>query len=89
MSRGLIACLRQYPGFDPFVGTSAAAPHVAAIAALVLEAAGGPRSVTPEELGEILRSTAIDIEAPGPWDRDSGGGIVDALAAVEAVSDRR
>ena len=70
------------PGFDPFIGTSAAAAHVAAIAALVLEAAGGPGTVTPEEIRRILRDTALDIEAVGAWDRDSGAGIVDALAAV-------
>ena len=73
------------PGFDPFIGTSAAAAHVAAIAALVLEAAGGPATVTPEEIRRILRDTALDIEAVGAWDRDSGAGIVDALAAVSTV----
>ena len=35
------------PGFSRFYGTSAAAPHAAAIAALMVEAAGGPANVTP------------------------------------------
>ena len=73
------------PGFEMFGGTSAAAPHAAAIAALMLQAAGGPRSLTRAQLLQAMQDTALDIEAPGAWDRDSGAGIVDALAAVGAV----
>ncbi len=41
-----------------FFGTSAASPHAAAIALLVLEAKGGRRSVTPAQMTSILsRST--------------------------------
>ena len=58
-------------GFDPFFGTSAAAPHAAALAALVLS--GNP-STTPAGLRTVLTSAAIDIEAPG-YDRDTGFGI--------------
>ncbi len=42
-----------------FSGTSAAAPHAAAIAALVLEANGGPGSVTPAQMTELLHQTAF------------------------------
>ncbi|MBS0661284.1 MAG: S8 family serine peptidase [Verrucomicrobia bacterium] len=38
-----------------FYGTSAAAPHAAAIAGLVLQAKGGPRSVTQPQMRSILQ----------------------------------
>ena len=72
------------PGFSPFCGTSSAAPHAAAIAALMLEAAGGPNQVTPAQLSTAMTGAALDIEATGV-DRDSGAGIVMAPGAVDAV----
>ena len=69
------------PQFNPFYGTSAAAPHAAAIAALVQSA---NRSLTPAQVRTILTSNTWDIEAPGV-DRDSGAGIIDAYAAVQAA----
>ena len=60
------------PGFNPFYGTSAAAPHAAAIAALCKS--GNP-AITPAALRTALTSTAIDIEASGV-DKDTGAGIV-------------
>ena len=74
------------PGFSTFCGTSSAAPHAAAIAALMLEAAGGPNEVTLAELrtGMTTGTAVLDIEATGV-DRDSGAGIVMAPGAVDAV----
>jgi hypothetical protein len=69
------------PGFNPFFGTSAAAPHAAAIGALLRQA--NP-SLTPAEVRAIFESTALDIEAAGV-DRDSGSGIVMADLALAAV----
>jgi Bacterial Ig-like domain (group 1)/Subtilase family len=73
----------QAPGFNPFFGTSAAAPHAAAIAALLRSA---DPSLTNAQMHTILTSApaAIDIEAPGT-DRDSGAGVLNALAAVQAL----
>src|SRR5581483_7799868 len=47
---------------SPFFGTSAAAPHAAAIAALLKSA--NP-SLSPQQIRNILTSTALDIETPG------------------------
>ncbi|MBA4285482.1 MAG: hypothetical protein C0434_08125 [Xanthomonadaceae bacterium] len=72
------------PGFATFYGTSAAAPHAAAIAGLLK---GARPSLSAAAVRDTLLTTAIDIEAPGR-DRDSGVGIVmpvPALAAIGAV----
>src|SRR5262245_26243298 len=69
------------PGFGTFFGTSAAAPHAAAIAGLLKSA--NP-SFTPAQIRAALTGSAIDIEAPGV-DRDSGAGIIDAVAALQAI----
>ena len=71
------------PGFDTFCGTSAAAPHAAAIAALLLDLPGPP---TPVDIRSALLATALDIEAPGT-DRDSGAGLIDSLAAGTSLAE--
>ena len=69
------------PGFIPFCGTSAAAPHAGAIAALLLSSSPAP---TPALVRAALGATALDIEAAG-IDRDSGRGIVMANRAQAAA----
>lgn len=69
-------------GFGTFNGTSAAAPHAAAIAALLLSF---KPNLTPAQIRTALTSTALDIEGSGA-DRDSGAGIVMAVQALQAVS---
>lgn len=69
-------------GLNPFYGTSCAAPHAAAIAAIILS---GNHSLTPAEVRSILTSTALDIEAPG-YDYNSGYGIIQAFQAAGQVN---
>jgi hypothetical protein len=64
-----------------FFGTSAAAPHAAAIAALLKSA--NP-SLTAANIRNALQSTAIDIETAG-IDRDAGYGIVMPDAALQFI----
>lgn len=68
-------------GYTIFCGTSAAAPHAGAIAALVLQASP---SIPVSQVRTAFTSAALDIEGPG-WDINSGAGIVMAPAAVSAA----
>lgn len=68
------------PGFQPFYGTSAAAPHAAAIAALLWSLAPG---LNTAQIRAILTGTALDVNPPGV-DRDTGWGIVMANLALAA-----
>jgi hypothetical protein len=82
-----------------FFGTSASAPHVAGVAALMLQKNAG---LGANDIYTLLRTTAEDITkreveiVPGPgnsvfsplpsgFDFDSGQGFVDAAAAVTAT----
>ena len=74
-----------------FFGTSAAAPHVAAIAALVIEAQRlADPSMTQKEVADSvtqwLRDTAIDLGETG-HDNATGYGRADALAAFESIAE--
>jgi subtilisin family serine protease len=68
------------PGFNPFCGTSAAAPHAAGIAALMLSQ---KPDLTVAQARQVFQRRSLDIEASG-WDRDSGYGIVMADRALES-----
>lgn len=106
-SRAAISELRQKPelsgpdgvstsasGFETFFGTSAAAPHAAAVGALVLEALNSQASqsgIDPsiatrnvQAIETALTSTAVDLGQPG-FDTTSGFGRINAFAAVQSV----
>ena len=87
--------------FPNFFGTSASAPHVAAVAALMLEK---DSTLTSAQIREVIQNTARPMHlrftsarptitfpvtevGPGGYDFDSGFGLVDAAAALEAISD--
>jgi serine protease len=67
--------------YDTFSGTSASAPHVSGVAALVLSA---DASLSNDEVREILDDTAENLGNPG-FDIQFGWGIVDAEAAVDCA----
>jgi subtilisin-like proprotein convertase family protein len=78
---GVRTTLPSYLGLNPFYGTSAAAPHAGAVAALLRAAV--PRA-TPAQVRRALTSGALDIQAAGV-DRDSGGGLVAAFSSLQAL----
>ncbi|MEO8197512.1 MAG: S8 family serine peptidase [Thermoanaerobaculia bacterium] len=69
-------------GFTRFFGTSAAAPHAAAIAALYWSALPTADAAT---VRAALLDQALDIEAPGP-DPTTGRGLVDPGAMLAAAA---
>jgi hypothetical protein len=69
-------------GLNPFFGTSAAAPHAGAIAALMLS--GNP-SLSPSQVRTILNTHAVDVETPGN-DFTSGVGIIQAFQTMGGSS---
>jgi hypothetical protein len=71
-------CPMVVPGDCRFYGTSASAPHVAGLAALMLEACPG---LTPAQVADFFNTTAVDIDLPGP-DNNAGYGLLDLFNAI-------
>jgi Subtilase family len=83
---------RLVNGAYRFYGTSAAAPHVAAVAALMLQYKGGRRSLNASAIYSTLATTAIDMNDPLTtafdvgFDFATGTGLVNASAALKALA---
>ncbi len=69
-----------FAGAWRFCGTSAAAPHAAAVAALIAQGAPGTGN---EEVRDSLTATAVPVVSSGP--EAVGAGLLDAAAALEAA----
>jgi serine protease len=69
-------------GYYFYEGTSMASPHVAGVAALIIAKAG---NIGPDSVRAILQNTAEDLGATG-WDQYYGWGMVNANAALSAIS---
>jgi serine protease len=67
--------------FKFYQGTSMACPHVVGVAALLYSV--NP-TLTPDQIEQILESTAVDLGTPG-FDNIFGHGLIDAFAAVQAA----
>ncbi len=75
-------------GYSNFFGTSAAAPHAAAVAALIMEGKkkySNQPVTTPAEIRSILQTTATDLLTPG-FDFQSGYGFVNADSAMRTFA---
>ena len=79
---GCFACAAPCPPIPAagcnFGGTSASTPHVAGMAALLLEM---QPTLTPTDVADAFNATAVDIDAPGQ-DNNSGWGRLDVFAAI-------
>jgi serine protease len=67
-------------GYIGYIGTSMAAPHVAGVAAMLMQ-----QGITnPAAIEDILEKTAVDLGTPGR-DNTFGFGLVDARAALRGL----
>ena len=87
VANGLDADTEISPGYIPFYtqisGTSMATPYIAGVVALMLDA---DPSLSPDQIRDILTSTASRM--PGREEWEVGAGFVNAYAAVDKVFNR-
>src|SRR5207248_3098776 len=76
-ANGVSTSFSTKSGLNPFFGTSAAAPHAAGIAALLLSCEPKP---APTGIRNALQKSALAVDGPVP-NVNAGHGIVMATAA--------
>jgi serine protease len=74
--------IREFGLPDGFIGTSMAAPHVTATAALVVASGLLGPNPTPDAIERRLKLTARDLGPPGK-DPHYGAGLLSAAAATD------
>ena len=78
---GRASSYRRFGLPSGFIGTSMAAPHVSAAAALVIASGVLGRNPTPAAVEARLQATAVDAGIPG-YDEAYGSGRLDAANAT-------
>jgi serine protease len=81
---GRFQIIRDRSGRPGLSGTSMAAPHASAVAALLLGAGVLGAHPTPAEIQDRMRRTARDL-GPGAKKRYYGAGLLDAAAALQGT----
>jgi len=79
-----IDCVQTFTGqqghfSNPFCGTSAAAPHVAGVLALLAQASP---ALDSQQVRDLVLGTALDLGSPG-FDFTYGAGRIDAVNAID------
>lgn len=75
-------------GKPNFTGTSAAAPHAAAVGALLLQAASRKgTNLNPQQLYDLLQRSSLDLGAPG-YDFATGYGLIQADRALQLLQEQ-
>jgi hypothetical protein len=81
LSTSIAACQND-ASYPNFFGTSAATPHVAGIAALILQANA---AATPTEIASALKASALPMGGVSGFNFTSGFGFVQADAAMALI----